>query len=429
MRQARLIGIVAGVAAMLLVPVSLRAAGFALFEHSARAVGLGGAFGATADDPSAIYFNPAGLAFQDGFNVAAGVYFITESATFNGVNPFPGQGYSVNMKSQIFFPAHVYAAGPLGTNVRWGLGVYCPFGLGTWWPSDYAGRYITKRVDLKVFNINPTLSFRLGRDFALAVGADYFDSDIDLTKSLPAINPYTQQVAEVGQVHMYTPMAGGWGWNIGLLGKFDGGWSVGATYRSNVTVNYKGSAKFQQFQTGYADFDAIVAGSLPFAAPPDATSKIKYPNEVRLALAWHGERWGVEADAVRMGWSSFTDLPITLPGYAALSQDRPENYQDADTYRLGVEYKSSPTLSWQFGALRDMTPVPVNSVSPLLPDANRTGFSVGAGWKMTPKTELDVSYLYLRFDPRSTQGQDHDNFNGTYNTTANLFGFTVVHKF
>ena len=38
--------------------------GFALFEAGAKAVAMGGAFAATADDPSAIWYNVAGIAQQ-----------------------------------------------------------------------------------------------------------------------------------------------------------------------------------------------------------------------------------------------------------------------------------------------------------------------------------------------------------------------------
>jgi long-chain fatty acid transport protein len=429
MRKARVIGLSALAACLLLVPVTSFGAGFALFEHGARGVALGGAFGATADDPTAIYYNPAGLSFQTGTQFAAGVYFITESSKFSGANPYPGQGYSVDMKSQIFYPPHVYLEGDLTSNVRWGVGVFAPFGLGTWWPSDYAGKYISKRVDLRVFDVNPNLSFKLTDNVAFAVGVDYFYSNLDLTRSLGVLNPYTQQRAEVGQVHLFTDFKGGWGWNAGMLAKLGGGLSFGATYRSNVTVNYKGRASFLQFPTGYADFDAIVAAQVPFGTKPQAETKIKFPDEVRLALAWHGEKWGIEGDFVRQGWSSFKDLPITLPDYPLLSETRPENYKDSNAYRLGIEYKASPNLWWQLGGVVDKTPVPTASVSPLLPDAERKGASIGASIGLTAKTRLDVSYFYLKFKDRSTGGINPDNYEGTYKTTANLFGFTVVHKF
>src|SRR5512136_1934648 len=101
MRKARMIGLSALAACLLLVPASSFGAGFALFEHGARAVAMGGAFGATADDPTALYFNPAGIAFQKGSSMAAGVFFITESSTFSGADPYPGEGYQVKMNNQI----------------------------------------------------------------------------------------------------------------------------------------------------------------------------------------------------------------------------------------------------------------------------------------------------------------------------------------
>ena len=68
-------------------------------------------------------------------------------------------------------------------------------------------------------------------------------------------------------------------------------------------------------------------------------------------------------------------------------------------------------------------------MSPLLPDAERKGASIGASIGLTPKTRLDVSYFYLKFKDRPTLGVNDDNYEGTYKTSANLFGFTVVHKF
>src|SRR5664280_201727 len=43
----------------------LEAAGFALFEEGSKGNAAGGAFAATADDPSAMFYNPAGNAFID----------------------------------------------------------------------------------------------------------------------------------------------------------------------------------------------------------------------------------------------------------------------------------------------------------------------------------------------------------------------------
>ena len=47
---------------VLMAPTLASGAGFALFEHGNRGMAMGGAMTAVADDPSAMFWNPAGLA-------------------------------------------------------------------------------------------------------------------------------------------------------------------------------------------------------------------------------------------------------------------------------------------------------------------------------------------------------------------------------
>ena len=426
MRNAKLF-FAAGV--VLLAPALVFGNGFALFEHGARAVAMGGAFGAIADDATAGYYNPAGLAFLDGTQAATGAYLITESSKMSGLDPYPGAGYRAEQEAQIFYPFHAHVAGKFGDRVAWGVSLTSPFGLGTWWADDFAGRFITKRINLRVFNVNPNLAFKISENVAVAVGVDYYMSDVDLTKGIGVINPYTQRIAEVGQVHMYSELSDGLGYNLAFLAKMGGGWSVGASYRSRVKVEYDAEASFVQILTGKKDFDDMVAGLLPFSINPKGATEVNFPGEYRLALAWKGNKLTTSVDVVYMDWDSFQELPITIVGYPALSSVREENYEDAMTYRVGFEYRTSKQWSWLVGALYDETPEPVEAFGPLLPDANRWGASAGFSYDMTEKIRVDLAYLYLRFEDRSTNGLDPDNFNGQYHTTAHLLGVTLGYKF
>jgi long-chain fatty acid transport protein len=426
MRNAKLF-FAAGV--VLLAPALVFGNGFALFEHGARGVAMGGAFGAIADDATAGYYNPAGLAFLEGTQAAAGAFLISESAGMSGLDPYPGAGYHAEMVQQYFYPFHTHLAGKFSDRIAWGVSLTSPFGLGTWWADDFAGRYISKRIDLRVFNINPNLAIKLSENVAVAVGVDYFLSDVDLTKSIGAINPYTQQVAEIGQVHMYSELNDGIGYNLAFLAKLGSGWSVGASYRARVKVEYDAEASFVQIPTGYTDFDALVSGLLPFSTNPKGATEVNFPGEYRLAFAWKGDKLTASVDVVYMDWDSFQELPITIVGYPALSSVKEENYEDAYTYRVGFEYRTSQQWSWLCGALYDMTPEPVEAFGPLLPDAHRWGASAGFSYDMTEKIRVDIGYLYLRFEDRSTRGLDPDNFNGQYATTANLLGVTLHYKF
>src|SRR5512139_4098973 len=67
------------------------AAGFRLPEAGNKANAMGFAFTAQADNPSAIYYNPAGLTQLEGNNIALGVTYVKENGNqFTGTTPLTG---------------------------------------------------------------------------------------------------------------------------------------------------------------------------------------------------------------------------------------------------------------------------------------------------------------------------------------------------
>ena len=80
---------VAALAAVLSGAEQARAGGFEMPDNGAQAVGRGGTFVAKADDGTAIYFNPAGLARQRGTRLYAGGNFFFHSFSFQRAGSFP----------------------------------------------------------------------------------------------------------------------------------------------------------------------------------------------------------------------------------------------------------------------------------------------------------------------------------------------------
>src|ERR1017187_10422746 len=58
-------------------PVAANADGFRLPNQDPDAIARGNAFVATADNPSAIYYNPAGITQLEGQNIRAGMYLVS----------------------------------------------------------------------------------------------------------------------------------------------------------------------------------------------------------------------------------------------------------------------------------------------------------------------------------------------------------------
>ncbi len=418
--------------ALLLVPSLGWGAGFALFEHGNRAMAMGGAFTAVADDPSAIYWNPAGLAFQQdkGIQVMTGATFIMPSQDFYGESPYPGDGYAATQNDQVFFPPHFYMVYPINDRLTFGFGVLTPFGLGTWWEDDFAGRYISKRVDLKLFDFTPNLAIKVSDNVAVSVGVDYAIGQIDLTKTLGLVNPYTQRLTDVGQVHLYTDGTGNdaFGWNAGMLLKFEHGFSAGMVYRSKIKIDYSGEGSFTQYPTGYADYDAVIASQIPFGTPTPITTSIDFPDFFSLGFAWANEDWTVSVQTGWMGWQSFQELPINFTEHPELSTAVEEYYRNVSQGRLGVEYRMDESWAFRGGYLYDQTPQPADSMSPLLGDGDRQGLSLGFGYKHD-NWWVDVGDLYLWIKSRSTHGRSLDGYEGRYDGTANLFGVTFGMSF
>jgi long-chain fatty acid transport protein len=420
-------------AAVLLVVPSLGfGAGFALFETGSRSFAMAGAFVAVADDPSAIFWNSAGLAFQNdkGTQIMFGAILISPEQTFYGEGPYPGDGYSTSQVDQIFFPPHFQLVTPLGERATFGFALQVPFGLGTWWDDDHAGRFISKRVDLFAYDLTPNLAFKLTDGLAVGVGVDYRISTIKLTRDIPMVDPFSQRVVDVAQISLFTEGAGndGWGWHAGVLAKLGAGFSLGVNYRSAVTVDYEGNANFYQFGTGNPQLDALVAQTLPFGETISGTTKIEFPDFWIAGLAWTGERWTVCAEWGRMGWSSFQELALNFTDYPEFNEAIPENYQDADQYRLGVEFRASEHISIQAGTLYDETPQPIESMTPLLGDGDRTSVTAGLSW-IHRNFRLDLGYEHLWMDTRSTEGTSLAGYNGRYESSANLAGASFTFTF
>jgi len=421
------------VALVALAAVPLHAAGFSIFEQGSKAMGMAGAFTAQADDPSLLFFNAGGLAFVDKTDFSVGATWIRSTkADFQGAAPFPGPSYSAKQETLSEFPPHAYWVQPITSTWKFGLGIETPFGLTTSWenPDQFAGRFLSTKASLQAFDINPTLGWQVTPTFGIGVGGIVRISKVELNRHIPAINPFTLQAADVGRLKLtsdYTKDS--YGFNIGILHKWNESFSWGLSYRSEIKVDYKGSARVTQIPTGNAQFDAAVGAQIPFGKNLPVKTKIDYPAEASLGLAFALTRnLLLETDVDWTGWSAFKTVPIDFTGGAGNSlpdASLPQDWKDVYSYRAGLRWTTSPSSQWRFGIVYDKTPQPEEGVSPLLPDADRTGYCIGYGH--IQGFRYDVGFMYLDFKKRTknTFRLSEGPFLGTYQTQAVLLGLTL----
>src|SRR3954470_24144583 len=109
------------------LPSSVFALGFRIVDHSAEATARGDAFAATADNASAVYYNPAGITQLSGTEILIGGYGIMfntrvdldvpKAKDFD--NKFDAQG------APQFFATFKFPKAPIAL----GFGIYAPFGF------------------------------------------------------------------------------------------------------------------------------------------------------------------------------------------------------------------------------------------------------------------------------------------------------------
>ncbi len=397
--------------------------GYSVYEQGAEAMANAGAFTARADDPSAIFFNPAGLVRLDGirFNLGTNAIFLTGSEFESA-----GTGQSFSQADNIAWPSSAYYTQKF--NDRWaiGLGFTSPFGLKTQWDSNFEGRFISRESNLAVANFNANASFKVGKSWSVAVGADWAKADVrELSRNIDFDPPFT------GTPDGFTKLTGDGtdiGWNVAAQWVGESGWRWGGSYRSEMKPDIDGEVKFEN-----------IPSSPPLPAPglfPDGGAKavIPLPASFATGVAYVGKKWEGEIDVVWTGWSVFEDLDIDIETNTALVTDisQTEDWHDTYSYRLGFSYHVNDRHEYRLGAYVDRNPVPNTHVRPRLPDADRTSAQVGYGYASQGGFTFDVAYQALFFDDRTATGSATSTTDpvqpGEYSNFSSLLGVSVGWK-
>jgi len=402
------------------------AAGFRLPEAGAKAMGMGFAFTAQADDPSAIYFNPAGLTQLKGQNVMVGVTYVRENGgEFTGTTPVDCTVIQKNetQKSLNFFIPNMYYTRTTNSgNVAYGVGIFAPFGLGQEYKDSNTSifRNQTTKIELMTIVVNPTIAFNAGEFLSVGAGIDYMYGKVRYKKTpvLP-FGSFKTDLDGTGDA---------WGYNFGLLLKPSKNLKIGASYRSPFHLQLKDGDFKASDNTSVFPFPFSVA--LPMGETK-ASGKLELPATAALGVAYTLDRLTLAADADWTFWSSYKELKITNATVASFSSTSRKDWKDVVALRLGAEYRVTDPLALRAGFVYDPTPVPADTMGPELPDATRLNYMVGAGYKVGPVT-IDGALMYIQKFDRTVNNQitaAGTGFNGTWTGNAWLVGMDVGYKF
>jgi long-chain fatty acid transport protein len=403
-------------------------AGFALVQQGTAAMAQGNAFVAEANDPSAIFYNPAGLNQLKQVEFYQGTFLNHPDREFHG-----DDGTFSETNHRLYHNASAYLAAPINDRLALGFGFFSPFGLGTAWPPTWEGRYISTLSKLKTYNLNPVASVKLLENLSLAAGFDAMWSSVELKKKNQILLPTPKGVIQLpdGESRL-TGDGCGLGYNLGLLYEPIHGVKLGVSYRSDITLTYRGNLsltlppQLKKLQT------PPLGGAAGLTFPPSVTWGINY---ARL------KPFTFEFDTTWTGWSSYDETriglstPIRLGAKPTFTLVTPKKWQDAWAFRFGGSYELREGMKIRAGYIYDLSPVPDSTFDPQLPDANRHIFTVGGDLKIKRFT-LGFAYNYILSEERTKNNIITQNgapaplqANGRYNTDVHSLGVSWSFRF
>jgi long-chain fatty acid transport protein len=334
-----------------MLPAAALANGTRLPNQNAEATARSNAFVATADNPSAIYYNPAGLTQLPGLQIQSDAYAI--SARYDYESPL---GAGVKAKRDLAVVPQFYASfTPDNSALSYGLGVYSPFGQSSEWPDDSGFRSIATRNELVFITLAPTVAWKISDNLSVGAGLQINHVEVDLASGMFA----------PGDKFRFRGDDTSFGYNLGILWKLTGHHVFGINYQSRSTSRFEGDLTLSPF----------VPGSTP------ASVDIPFPDVITVGYSWRpAPAWNLEVAIDRTNWD-LVNTPVLRSAAIAPTGERPIPFEWKASYYylLGVTRHLSDGWRVSAGYCYSENSIPDATFNPAVPDMNRHLASIGVG--------------------------------------------------
>lgn len=436
------------------VPSRLGAADFSFHEPSARAAALGGAFTARADDATALFYNPAGLAFLGGWRLKTNIMF-DRRTTDAARSDLAGRYRSEPSE----FIGNVGVSWQPIKRVTIGTGIFSPFNYESYWTPGWSGETLCSRNRLRSLYFRTVLAVEVVKGLALSAGVDVVSSSMRWRHEIPFnLEPYPlARAIDVESSHVLH--GNGLGFVAGALWKVLPALQIGARYQQSVAIDYAGTDIFNhQLDISGESVPDPSGGSRRvydlidlYYRTQNVTGRLTLPREIaggialtpltRLSLyldvQW--DRWSDlgdwifrsenEGNAINPAFTSVyqefygLDLNYGIQGMALA-------LKDTKNIKAGLEFRPKQYLAVRAGYAHHQSSVDEAGRTPVYPDLDRNVYSLGFGyegplfsiWGDGEKVS-DLSFdVFIRYASAAPGASTLPGFEMTYDSNRFVFG-------
>lgn len=364
------------------VSSSAIANGLSLNSIGTKALGMGGAFVGLANDGSAIYWNPAGLAGLES-SVLVSYTGIIPSATYKN----DAAGVDASSVSQIHSAPSLFANYTTG-DWSFGLGIFVPAGLGIEWdgaellnltqgnPYDWYSR-------IGVIDFAPAVAYKVSDQLSFGLTVNIFYGMFDL-KRPQSFDMTGDNIANISSQYVEESTGMGYGVTIGGLYKFSDQFQIGLSFRSSTKVAMEGTAT------------QPIQGMMGLPEESSFERDVEWPMWIAGGLAYKPtECWTLTLDAQYSNWAKLETLTATYTDWNGMEGEFELDWIDQVQIRLGGEYMASKEIAVRLGYYYDPAPAPDETLNILFPSSTNHVATAGFGYYAEKfSVEAGLEYLF-----------------------------------
>lgn len=391
---------------------SLWAGGWNNTLMGARAIAMGAAFTGVADDPSAIYYNPAGLAFQESrLNLSIDGFYVMPTHEYVYPTGSRAQSKFTSSIPQLFLTYQT------SDRLTIGFGAYVPYaGGGVEWMEGQIP-VPSLRSYLGIISLTPSFSYQINEKFSVGLNLNFYRSVFEVDTIVETLGP--MKTEESG-----SSLSAG----LGLMFR--------PTEKASLGMSIRGPAKMTL--TGKTSISVVAPGLGRISFKLDSETEINLPWDIEVGFAYRiSERFLVTTSAQYSMWSALESIDKTIKNVPSMEdfstydikESEPMNFKDILIVRAGMEYTISGGLALRAGIGLDRAATPEEYLSVANIDVDKFTLLGGIGYR-TGRMQIDFAYILAQGKEREKKGYTPPfGFPGKYNLSASIVGLGVTYSF
>jgi long-chain fatty acid transport protein len=390
---------------VILITASLWAGGWNNTLMGCRAFAIGGAFVAVANDPSAIFHNPAGLVYQKGvFNLSIDGFYISPHHEY-----VTADGERIESRYKTSLP-QFFLTFRANERLTFGLGFYVPYaGGGVDWKESVVAQPF--KLTMGVYSLTPTISYKFSDKLSVGFNLNFYSGVLNIDMMDATFGPMKSE--EKGSA-----VSAG----FGLMFR--------PSQRVSIGLGVRGPAKMTLAGRTEVTFTDPLLGTFPILL--DSETSFDLPWDLELGFAYRiNENLLFSTSAQYTMWSALDNVEkamINVPGLGDREETQIMNYEDILIMRAGFEYFISGGVILRGGLGYDRCACPKDTLDYKGNiDVDKFTLIGGIGYR-TGRTQIDFVYAYAAGEEREKPITGFP-YPERYNLSAAIMGVGVTFSF